>query len=48
VFLVEKIRGLTKIKFLKLEKNGHFKRWPKGFFEEGYKEAMGIAEAQSF
>lgn len=46
IFLVEKSCGITQIKCLKLEKNGHFRQWPKGFFEEGYKEAMGIAEAQ--
>jgi len=46
IFLVEKSSGITKIKCLQLEKNGHFRQWPKGFFEEGYKEAMGIAEAQ--
>jgi len=47
VFLVEKTKGVTKVRCLKLEKNGHFKRWPRGFFEEGYKEAIAIAEAQS-
>ncbi|MFC1605222.1 DUF3696 domain-containing protein, partial [Planctomycetota bacterium] len=46
IFLVEKSGTSTRIRCLKLEKNGHFQRWPKGFFEEGYKEAMAIAEAQ--
>jgi len=46
VFAVEKKRGNSVIKQLTLRSDGHFEEWPKGFFEEGYKEALAIAEAQ--
>jgi predicted ATPase len=46
IFFVEKRRGETKVDTISLQKNGHFEHWPRGFFEEGYKEAMAIAEAQ--
>lgn len=45
IFYVEKVGGVTKIKHLSLKENGHFDKWPKGFFEEGYAEALAIAEA---
>lgn len=45
IFFVEKQRGVTKITRLGLKPNGHFERWPEGFFEEGFKEALAIAEA---
>lgn len=45
IFYVEKVGGVTKIKPLSLKQNGHFEKWPKGFFEEGYAEALAIAEA---
>ena len=46
IFFVQKERGQTKVRQLKLRRNGQFVRWPRGFFEEGYKEAMALAEAQ--
>lgn len=47
VFFVEKKKGLTRIRKLNLKPNGHFEEWPAGFFEEGFKEALAIAEAGS-
>lgn len=47
IFFVEKQRGVTKITRLSLKPNGHFEEWPEGFFEEGFKEALAIAEAGS-
>jgi len=46
VFFVDKQKGETRIRQLSLEANGHFKRWPAGFFEEGYREAMALAMAR--
>lgn len=45
ILFVEKVRGLTRIKQPTLKSDGHFVEWPEGFFEEGYKEALAIAEA---
>jgi len=45
ILFVEKVRGLTKVKQASLQSNGHFVEWPSGFFEEGYKEALAIAQA---
>jgi len=45
IFFVEKKRGLTRIQKLHLKPNGHFGEWPAGFFEEGFQEALAIAEA---
>jgi hypothetical protein len=45
VFAVEKKGANTTIRGLNLKSDGHFEEWPKGFFEEGYKEALAIAEA---
>jgi predicted ATPase len=45
IFFVEKIGGITRVRSLNLKSDGHFVEWPKGFFEEGYKEALAIAEA---
>lgn len=47
IFFVEKIRGVTRITKLNLKTNGHFEEWPAGFFEEGFSEALAIAEASS-
>lgn len=47
IFFVEKKRGVTRIRKLNLKPNGHFEEWPAGFFEEGFKEALAIAEAGS-
>lgn len=51
IYFVQKYKtgqrqGETKVRELELEKNGHFKKWPIGFFEDGYKEAMAILDAQ--
>lgn len=45
IFFVEKIRGLTRVRPLAIKPDGHFVEWPRGFFEEGYREALAIAEA---
>lgn len=47
VFFVDKLRNQTRIRQLSVGKGGHFKRWPAGFFEEGYREAMALAMAQT-
>lgn len=47
IFFVEKKRGPTRIQKLNLKPNGHFEEWPSGFFEEGFEEALAIAEAGS-
>ncbi len=47
IFFVEKKGSLTNIQKLNLKPNGHFEEWPTGFFEEGFKEALAIAEASS-
>jgi predicted ATPase len=47
IFFVEKKKGITWIQKLNLKSNGHFEEWPTGFFEEGFKEALAIAEAGS-
>jgi predicted ATPase len=46
IFFVELRAGKTRVRQLALDDNGHFEKWPKGFFDEGYQEAMAIAEAQ--
>jgi hypothetical protein len=45
-FFVDKYKRKTRVRHLPIKSNGHFKRWPAGFFEEGYKEAMALAMAQ--
>lgn len=45
IFFVQLRAGKTRVRQLKLDSSGHFPRWPKGFFDEGYEEAMAIAEA---
>ena len=47
IFFVGKRRGQTRIQKLELKPNGHFEKWPTGFFEEGFEEALAIAEAGS-
>ena len=47
IMFVEKPRGETRIQTLRLTTSGHLSRWPKGFFDEGYREAMALAEAGS-
>lgn len=46
IFFVDKRKNETRIRKLDLQKDGHFKKWPTGFFEEGYHEAMALAVAQ--
>jgi predicted ATPase len=46
LFYVEKPGGQTRIKPLDIDKNGMVPEWPKGFFDDGYGEAMRIAEAR--
>ncbi len=45
IIVVEKSGGVTEIRQPKLCSNGHFLDWPEGFFEEGYQEALALAEA---
>lgn len=45
IIFVEKVRGRTTVKQSTLKSDGHFEEWPKGFFEDGYREALAIAEA---
>lgn len=44
ILFVEKRRGESRVRSLELNKYGHFDEWPEGFFEEGYKEALHLAE----
>lgn len=45
IFSMEKKQGVSKIKRIHLRSDGHFDEWPEGFFEEGFNEALKIAEA---
>ena len=47
IFYVEKINNKTQIKTLSLNGKGHFDKWPKGFFEEGFIESIKLAEASN-
>ncbi len=46
IFFVNQRAGETKVRALNLQDNGHFTKWPRGFFEESYNEAMAIAKTQ--
>jgi len=46
LFYVGKPGKQTRIKPLDIDKNGMVPEWPKGFFDDGYGEAMRIAEAR--
>lgn len=46
IFFVDKSKNETRIRKLDLQKDGNFRRWPAGFFEEGYREAMALAMAK--
>ncbi len=46
IFFVQLRAGKTRVRQLRLDEHGHFPKWPKNFFEEGFEEAMAIAEAQ--
>ncbi|MGA2797470.1 MAG: DUF3696 domain-containing protein [Thermoguttaceae bacterium] len=45
ILCVEKKGGYSKVSELKLNGQGHFENWPKGFFDEAYQEAMAMAIA---
>lgn len=47
IFFVQLRAGKTHVRQLELDEHGHFPKWPKNFFEEGFEEAMAIAEAQT-
>ena len=49
LYYTEKDKGLTKLREIPIEDNGHIKNetWPKGFFGESLKESLGLAAAQS-
>ncbi|MBF3497983.1 DUF3696 domain-containing protein [Burkholderia pseudomallei] len=48
LFFVEKNNDASVIREIQIEKNGNIQRemWPKGFFEDGLREALGLATAQ--
>lgn len=45
-FMQRKGEGIE-IEQCSFKDNGHFEKWPKGFFEEGYKEAASILKASN-
>ena len=45
VLYIDKGPSGSRVKPLELDTQGHFLRWPRGFFEEGYNEALAIAMA---
>jgi predicted ATPase len=45
VLLVERGRIQPSVKLLELNGEGSFLEWPKGFFEEGYRESLSLAQA---
>ena len=47
LLFVEKTGSETKIRPLRIGRSGQFNEWPENFFEEGYQEAMALAEAGS-
>jgi predicted ATPase len=49
IYFVEKTDGVSSIKHVALEGNGHIpsNAWPKGFFEDSLKESFALAAAQS-
>ncbi len=47
VLFVERAAQETAVRRLKLNGKGHFDDWPEGFFEEGYREALKLAEAST-
>ena len=46
VLFVSKKGGKSTVERLDLNDRGHFGRWPEGFFDESYQEAMALAMAQ--
>lgn len=49
LYFVERAHGASIIREIPLEQNGNIEReeWPKGFFEEGLREALALATVQS-
>jgi energy-coupling factor transporter ATP-binding protein EcfA2 len=47
ILFVEKDGDESKVRRLDVNNRGHFSDWPKGFFDEGYQEAMALATAAS-
>jgi predicted ATPase len=49
IYFVEKTKGVSKIRHMSLERNGHipYETWPKGFFEDTLGESLALAAAQS-
>jgi predicted ATPase len=45
LLLVERKARETTVRELEADSRGHFQGWPHGFFEEGYQEALRLAEA---
>jgi predicted ATPase len=48
IYFVEKKDGISSIRHIPLEKNGHIEAeiWPKGFFEDSLRESLALAAAQ--
>jgi hypothetical protein len=46
IFFVEKPGDHTTLRMLDLTPTGQFNEWPEHFFDEGYKEALALAEAE--
>lgn len=48
LYYVEKYKDESQIRNIPIEGNGHIKpeKWPKGFFEDSFKEALGLAHSQ--
>lgn len=49
LYFVEKKDGVSRIRPIPIQNNGAINReeWPQGFFEEGLREALGLATAQA-
>lgn len=49
LYFVERAQGVSSIREIQIHDNGAIERaeWPAGFFEEGLKEALGLAAAQA-
>lgn len=48
LYFVGRERGVSTVQRVPIDSDGHIdpKRWPAGFFEEAFREAVGLAEAQ--
>jgi predicted ATPase len=45
IMYVEKVQGRTSVRQLELSPKGDLMEWPEGFFDEGYQEALALAQA---